>query len=236
MEPVKYTHEQAMKLLKATKLEDRILPPDELKSIQKDVARAVVSICSKGGRGVLVPGNLILTAAHCVNWSCDGGMVLGERFIETIRIEERELKMQPLAVEPVHDIAVLGPAEFEDHEGDCVFENFCQNTKPASLCLTEFEPEHDFNVYIYGLNGEWIAGSAIDRSGNAATVSIESDKEIIGGMSGGPVINGLGQLIGVISNFFSVSDAENHRRTVMTVARPNVALPVWIVNQIMDSM
>src|SRR5262245_38143525 len=42
------------------------------------VQLATVQIQKKGGRGVLVPGGFVLTAAHCVEWSPEGGMVLGD--------------------------------------------------------------------------------------------------------------------------------------------------------------
>ena len=44
--------------------------------IYADVANATVSILEKGGQGVLVNDYSIITAAHCVNYSLQGGMVL----------------------------------------------------------------------------------------------------------------------------------------------------------------
>jgi hypothetical protein len=38
---------------------------------------ATVQLPTKGGQGVLVPGGFVLTAAHCIDWSLDGGMALG---------------------------------------------------------------------------------------------------------------------------------------------------------------
>jgi V8-like Glu-specific endopeptidase len=79
------------------------------KSIQHDVAKATVSLLGQGGQGVLVRNNLILTAAHCINFYCDGRMTLGDYFIEEIKTSEgRKLKVTPYAVEPVSDIVVLG--------------------------------------------------------------------------------------------------------------------------------
>jgi len=46
-------------------------------SMYTDVAKATVTLLRKGGQGVLVSSNLILTAAHCINYECEGGMVLG---------------------------------------------------------------------------------------------------------------------------------------------------------------
>ena len=77
-------------------------------STYTDVAKATVTLLGKGGQGVLVSGNLIITAAHCIAFRCEGEMVLGDYFIEEIKTCERELKVALLAVEPVSDLAVLG--------------------------------------------------------------------------------------------------------------------------------
>ena len=71
------------------------------------LANATVTLLKKGGRGVLVPGNLILTTAHCVEFTREGDVVLGDYFIEEIETLHGKLKVGPLAVEPVQDIAVL---------------------------------------------------------------------------------------------------------------------------------
>ena len=42
------------------------------------VEKATVRLTGKGGQGVLVPGGLIVTAAHCVNWYLEGGMAMGD--------------------------------------------------------------------------------------------------------------------------------------------------------------
>jgi hypothetical protein len=67
----------------------------------------VVSIRKNIGQGILIPGGLVLTAAHCVSFSTDGAMVLGDRFVEEIGTSNGPLKLNPMAVEPVSDIAVL---------------------------------------------------------------------------------------------------------------------------------
>ena len=54
-------------------------------STYTDVANATVTILGKGGQGVLVNGNMIITAAHCIDYSLDGGMVLGDFFLEKIK-------------------------------------------------------------------------------------------------------------------------------------------------------
>jgi hypothetical protein len=48
------------------------------------VEAATVKTTRTGGQGVRVPGNLILTAAHCIDWRGTGRMALGEIYIEPI--------------------------------------------------------------------------------------------------------------------------------------------------------
>jgi hypothetical protein len=80
----------------------------ELGNIYTDIAKATVTTLRRGGgQGVLVNGNLIITAAHCLDWSCDGELVLRKHSVE-VRTRQGELKVTPIAIEPVKDIAVLG--------------------------------------------------------------------------------------------------------------------------------
>lgn len=50
-----------------------------------DVEKATVALQGKGGQGVLVGGNLILTAAHCVTFSLEGYMTMGDPYMEKSR-------------------------------------------------------------------------------------------------------------------------------------------------------
>ena len=63
------------------------------------------------GQGVLVRGGYVLTAAHCIGWTSTGGMVLGDVWIEQVRFGKQKLKLTPTFVEPVSDIAALGPLD-----------------------------------------------------------------------------------------------------------------------------
>lgn len=93
--------------------------------IQADIVNATVTLLKKGGRGVLVAGNLIVTAAHCIGFECSGSMVLGDYYIEEIETVQGRLRVTPRAVEPVSDVAVLGSLDdqefYKDHSA---FEEF----------------------------------------------------------------------------------------------------------------
>ena len=55
-------------------------------AIRDAVAAATVRFPERGGQGVLVPGGLILTAAHVVDRTDTGAMALGdgEEFVQKI--------------------------------------------------------------------------------------------------------------------------------------------------------
>lgn len=201
------------------------------KSIYTDVAKATVTFLRKGGQGVLVNSNLIITAAHCTNYSCEGEMALGDYFIEEIKAGGRELKVTPLAVEPVSDIAVLGSLddqEFVNEAND--FNKFCEHTKPVLLCRSEFELFREFRVHIYTHKGIWVTGSAMKCREDAEVLHVESDEQIEGGTSGGPIINDSGELVSIVSNF-SLATEVLHKSNGLA-PRPHLALPVWLCNRI----
>ncbi len=169
------------------------------KSKKNVVEKATVTLLGKGGQGVLVRGDLIITAAHCIDYRCEGAMVLGYPFIETIKTGEKELMVAPLAVEPVSDVAVLGSLDNQEcnkEAGD--FEEFCEHTKPVPLC-SDFEPFRKFKVNIYTHKGTWVTGSARVGGKGAQLIGVKADEQIEGGTSGGPIINDSGELVGIVS-------------------------------------
>ena len=201
-------------------------------SIYTDVAKATVTLLRKGGQGVLVSGNHILTAAHCIDFNCEGWMALGDDSIEKIKTCKGELKVAPLAVEPVSDLAVLGSLDdqvFTKEAED--FEKFCEDTKPVPLCRREdFVLFQKFQVHIYTHKGTWVTGSAMQCREDAQALSVEADQQIEGGTSGGPIINDSGELVGIVSHF-SLATEGQHQCWGLT-PRPHLALPVWVCRQI----
>jgi hypothetical protein len=96
------------------------------KEIRSRVAAATVRL-KRGGLGILVPCDFILTAAHCVRWSVTGSMTTNaEPFHETVKTHDGgTYKLEVYAVEPVADIAVLGPIDSDEYfEDEEAFEEF----------------------------------------------------------------------------------------------------------------
>lgn len=117
---------------------------DEIFAIAK---KATIKTSDKGGgQGVVVGESLILTAAHCLPWTCGGEMadglaVSGPKHL-IINTPMGEIKSAILAVEPVSDIAVLGPLDLQDcrSEEDAKeadkFEFFMRSVKPIPIQRT----------------------------------------------------------------------------------------------------
>ena len=195
-------------------------------SILDQVEKAVVNISKKKGQGILVDNYNIITAAHCITWECEGDMAMGGFYIEDIEMGGKRLKVGPIVVEPVSDIAVLGPLDSQSflHEFDD-FCNACNEILPVKLCTEEFELFQDIKAFVFTHDNGWIQVTAKQCRKNAQTLWIESKIQIAGGTSGGPVVNGNGELIGVVSTFSNA---------VGQIPRPHLALPVWIYNVILN--
>jgi len=195
------------------------------KDIKARVAQATVELDETGGRGVLVEGDLIITAAHCIAVSeeMSPGQVDNETLIITSN-GSQSILVQVLAAEPVQDIAALGgigghyPSSPEDVER---FEIFCENTTPLPICQREFEFE--FPIFIYDHKARWLTGKA-DPTRSRYLHYIHLDQPTIEqGASGSPVVNDTGELLGILvregapPGFF------------ILIPRPHLTLPVWVV-------
>lgn len=199
---------------------------------RKTIESATVTFTKLGGQGVLVTGNIILTAAHCVEFVCTGAMALGEYFIEPIDTDTGQLSVGPLAVEPVRDIAAVGSLDdqvfFDEAEQ---FEKFCETTKPVTINRRDFEVFKEFPVFIYYRKEKrWVSAMAKQCREDAQSFSITSQTEIVGGMSGGPVVTESGELIAVVSHA-SEGGAKNQNHTGGG-PRPHLTLPVWLAQRI----
>jgi S1-C subfamily serine protease len=192
------------------------------------IEAATVKLPVRGGQGVLVPGGYILTAAHCVEWSTEGSMALGDTYLQRIQTADGELLVAtPCAVEPVSDIAALGVLDGQSapQEADA-FEEFCDKVSPVPICVDDYKFGQYFPVYIYTHKGEWISGRAA-RFGLfvLGTLFVKPDADIEGGTSGSPVVNDRGQLVALVSNAGGLAGDVTDS---MVGPRPHLALPGWI--------
>lgn len=170
------------------------------------IENATVYFPSKGGQGVLVKGNFIITAAHCVNFSIDTGMMMQDINPEKIITSSgAEIMVNILAVEPVSDIAVLGIIDAQAFPEEAKkFENFCALTKPVKLFRKDFDLFVEYPAHIYTHLREWVSCTVEKTFPTANKLVIHPEKAIQPGTSGSPVVNDAGELIGVVS--FGVID------------------------------
>jgi hypothetical protein len=61
-------------------------------------------------------------------------------------------------------------------------------TKPVVLCTDDFPLFDPIRVHILTHVGRWTEGTAEQCAINASTLAIESQEDIAGGTSGGPVV------------------------------------------------
>lgn len=195
---------------------------DDLKA---RIEAATVSLTKKKGRGVLVASNLVLTVAHCLDFSCEFPMAYDTDFyLEDVSTSRGNFRLTPYAVEPCHDIAALGeldgqqPAFEKDVE---MFEAFCEEIEGVPLCLKDFELREAFSVHVFTHEGNWVSGTARQFRSNTPGLLVEFDEVIKGGTSGSPIVNDAGELVALVSTIgFGASP------------RPYPALPVWIIENI----
>jgi hypothetical protein len=186
-------------------------------AIAAGVAAAVVRLPGKG-LGVLVPGNLVITAAHCIAWTAEGWMAQADNAAQ-IEAGGRRMIVNVLAVEPVADVAVIGASDEDE-----AFEEWCEKASPISLytdslpsgvplhlpevegCLSpEFTPSATIAAHVWTHRRHWIKARVRQLCRDASHLAVEVDTRIAAGTSGGPVIADDGRLLGVISVFSSLS-------------------------------
>jgi hypothetical protein len=202
----------------------------------------------EGGQGVLVNdsdgGMLIVTAAHCVVFGKSEfsrqlnvelelnrqlnveEVIQGDLFRQTVKINDREFTVRPLAVEPYADIAVLGALDDQEFPDEAdAFLTFCADIEPVPLCQKDLEFGDEFPVHVYTHKGQWVTGNAIYNGG--PMLFIEFNEQIEGGTSGGPIINDSGELVGVASSATNI-ETSILGKCVGTQPYLALALPVWV--------
>ena len=205
-------------------------------AIRDAVAAATVRFPERGGQGVLVPGGLILTTAHVVDWTDTGAMALGdgEEFVQKIKSAEgRRLLVHPLAVEPVADLAVLGALDDQWHpDAARGFREFREATRPVQLATAELPFDEPVPAQGLAHTVRWISGRArqmcLRACGDSRARSGRADRAGHLRRSG-------------CDGRRLVARRGVHRRrgggdSSSNIPRPHLAAPVWLVRQMLPAM
>jgi hypothetical protein len=173
------------------------------------------------GQGVLIPGSMIITAAHCLDLSRVGPLMLENEYSADI-VTRRRTKIRgiPVFVDPISDVAVIGiPAGKDQFK----FDAFCKETPAVPISAIKVKLRSKFPVRIRAHTGRWIEGIGMFVGDKRNRINITACKPIPGGTSGGPVVDENGTLLGVVS-----VATENDKFCSIAFARRS--LPTWVLD------
>jgi S1-C subfamily serine protease len=170
-------------------------------------AEYIVGVESGGefDHGVLIGGSVILAAAHSIR----------SKYPAAIETRFGIITVDVLEVDHAADIAVLGDTgNHRDPVARRAFRKFAAATKPVRLARPL--QIDDVPARVLDADNRWVSGLAWPASGE--TVVVEAVTAIQRGASGGPIVNGAGELVGL------VSQAIDYHRLVRG-PQPSLALP-----------
>ncbi len=173
------------------------------------------------GQGFAVAGEYIVTAAHCLPWSCEGGMLdCTGTHVEIITADGNRLLGKVVTVDPISDIAIIGPPDsgYFSEEAE-IFDRFVKSVEGLLLSGDELPIGQEVLVHVFTHSGEWLSGHASQWSDNAPILHLES-LSIPSGTSGSAIVNDCGEVVGVASDASTSGDG--------TCPRPCQSLPVWL--------
>jgi Trypsin-like peptidase domain len=199
---------------------------------------ATVRLPGTGSRGVLVAGGFVLTATHCIGWDGTSGLTLGDHHRVPVEADGLTVRLQPYFADAVSDMAALGEPDDQVFPEDAqTFEAWRERTKeialspwvpkartPRSLArLARLKPQ-EVGAHVLSLAGGWVNGCVayhgFGRPGSRVALKVEAPLK--GGMSGGPVVDDQGRLLGVVS--WGAKDG--------VIPLASLALPTWISDRI----
>jgi len=171
------------------------------------IGKHVVSIEVDGvwdGQGVIVAGEIVLTAAHCLPVPESWFSLADECIVQVQRHDGKIGRMKAIFIDAVGDIAAL-----EMCEGDLPFldgvEPILTSLEWSGSLSFEDRPFHPGEFFAHD-NGV-VAATWREIADGLATLT--PDKRINGGTSGGPIVDTDGRLIGIVGNSSGAEDEDN---------------------------
>jgi S1-C subfamily serine protease len=162
-------------------------------------------------------------------------MALGDPYPELVQTRSgATFTLDTVAVEPAADIAVLGERDSQEFPEQCAaFREWSQATEPVPVSAQVLDVLGPLPVHLLTHKGKWVTGKVtrycFPGSLPGGKVSLEMDRPIQPGTSGGPVVDETGKLVGVVS--WASGRAAGEGRTGM-IPVAHLALPRWVWGQI----
>ncbi len=176
--------------------------------LRKTVENATVTIFTKEhgtGRGFIVPGGLIITAAHCVDFNLE--FMPGDDLEMTFEgYDGTRFNAVLEFFEPISDVAVFVAIDEQRSPTKAgEYEQFVHSIKP--IAVADLPREANFPICLFSHQHEWITGTSSVFSQTAArTLFAQTNGPIPSGTSGSPILNSRGEAVAVVSVSTSADD------------------------------
>jgi len=216
--------------------------------IENEASRAVVR-CGDGCGFLIGAGTerYVVTTAHCLPY-------LPKPFVDESRIYRNfvdlmgkgpELAAECVFVDPVSDIAVLAAPDIFKWTYEAQTYTWLVGDSQGLPVAKDSEDSDDMQVGWLVQNGSWFScrycpGDAVSLPDGLCVSGpvdwffghyvCEFSRPIVGGMSGSPILNDRGAVIGILTNSNSAPD-NKHTEGVL-VPRLTYYLPGWILSEL----
>ena len=195
------------------------------------LSQCTVKLPELGGQGVLVRGQYILTASHCLKWDnkMGTGVVLGDHApIDVVCPTGHKFQLGAYFVDVVSDLAVLGPLDEYRFPDYCeAFWDYCGQAIGLDIHKEPLIVHKEMPLGIWSHEGFKIdcTGKRTNPTGFKLSVS----GPIKSGTSGGPIVLANGNLVAIVSISGGALDATNTVGTQPIIWR---ILPEYIREQL----
>ena len=196
-------------------------------------SQAVVTVGD--GRGFIVGGErdrFIITAAHCLPAfpPCCSFSSPDERSYASLigpLGKDKTVWAECLFADPIGDIAVLGEVDGQEMSSEWEdYQRLVEELRPLSIS----EPPPEGSARLLSLDRRWFE-CRVARSPRGSLWLFNASEDIVGGMSGSPIVASDGSAIGVVCTGSSRDDGVTCRE-----GGPNAAilthLPGWLLRDL----
>jgi hypothetical protein len=183
------------------------------------------------GRGILLESGFVLTSATCVEYNSNAITCFAEgyEYVQQIVVYGgMVLSTTPWMIDPVSDIALLGPMHADYHPTSTFELDFSFNeTEPLPLFCDSMELL-GMSIQIENIHGDWVGGNVYLQSRWPHRLRLRVNEKASNLYAGSPVFTGSGKLVGVAPRFVEGSKIHPGSEAYMAIA--HVALPPWAVD------